>query len=63
MRRTTFFLLPSELAEMEARDDNLLDETVILSSSTLPGAANEPTEDRPAKVDAIYFSPESVTKS
>nr|GMD26122.1 Uncharacterised protein [Ipomoea batatas] len=54
LRRTTFFLLPKELEDIEARDDNLFEEIAsLLSFMQLLGAANEPAEDMPAKVEAI----------
>ena len=40
---------------MQAKDDNLLEEaaSLLLSMTQVEGAAKEPTEDMPAKVDAI----------
>lgn len=55
LRRTTFCLLPNELDDMEAKDDNLSEEAAcFLSFTRPPGAAKEPTEDMVVKADAIY---------
>lgn len=57
-RRTTFLLLANGQDDMEAKDDNLFEEaeSLILSMLQVLGAAKDPTEDMPAKVDAIYSS-------
>lgn len=53
---TALSRLPNELEEIDATDDNLLDDAASLSSITLlPEAAKEPAEDIPEKVDAIYY--------
>jgi hypothetical protein len=55
LRRTTFWLLPNELEDVEPTDDNLFKEdTSLLSVTPMLGAAKEPTEDMVMKVDAIY---------
>ena len=55
LRSTTFLFLPNEDNDMQAKDDNLLEEaaSLLLSMMQVEGAAKEPTEDMPAKVDAI----------
>jgi hypothetical protein len=54
--RKAIFLLPvNELEEIEAKDDSLFAEVASLLSVTRPPeAAKDPTENMPAKVDAIY---------
>lgn len=55
LHRAMFLLPVSELGDMEARDDNLFVEVAnLLSATRLLGAAKDPTEDMPAKVDAIH---------
>lgn len=59
LRSRRFLVLPNEaLEEIDAKDDNLFEEvTSLLSRKNMAGAAKEPTEDMPAKVDAIFSVP------
>lgn len=55
-RTTTLFLLPKGHEEIEAKDDNFVDEFTCFLSNTEPlGVTKEPTDDMAANVDAIYF--------
>lgn len=55
--RTAFRLLTNEDEEMDAKDDNLLEEDESFLSMTRPlGATNEPKDDMAVKVDAILLS-------
>lgn len=51
LRRAIPCLLPNELVEIDANDDNLLEEDASFLS--LKGATIEPIEDMAVKVDAI----------
>ncbi|KAK5771003.1 hypothetical protein PVK06_047172 [Gossypium arboreum] len=54
---TTFHLLRNEDDEMDAKDDNVLEEDEsFLSMTKLLDATNEPTDDMAVKVDAILLS-------
>lgn len=64
LRRATLCLLPNELEEMEASDDNLFEEDASFLSVIRPlGAIMELMEDMAVKVDAIYsFKPAIIDK-
>lgn len=53
LRTATLCVLPKELDDMEAKDDNLLEAASFLPLTVLPGAAKEPTDGMAAKADAI----------
>lgn len=55
-RTTTLCLLPNGHEDIEANDDNFVEELTIFLSITEPlGVIKEPTDDMAANVEAIYF--------